>query len=104
MGGWFQDEDFPQGRLARVSSPPKAEGVSQLEGQGEDDLPWRSSLGPADGGRRGIGEVGRRTINLRSMVCGIDMDSIQKTCPTVDGRPTEYEINKLLLLMVTTMV
>ena len=74
-GGVVSGSGFSTGKIGACFSLPKAEGVSQLEGQGEDDLPWRSSLGPEDGGRRGIGEVGSRTIELRSMVCGIYMDS-----------------------------
>ncbi|PLB41474.1 uncharacterized protein BDW47DRAFT_99131 [Aspergillus candidus] len=84
--GGFQDQDFHREDW-RVFLPPKAEGVSQLEGQGEDDLPWRSSLGPEDGGRR---DRRGRQKDDQTPICGLwDLyDSIQRSCPPlrVDNR------------------
>ncbi|PKY04806.1 hypothetical protein P168DRAFT_139724 [Aspergillus campestris IBT 28561] len=95
--GGFQDQDFhregcPQARLARVS-PPRLK-VSVNWRVRERTICHGDPLGDQRMEGGGIGEVGRRTIELRSMVCGIYMT----------GRHQSMKINKLLLLTVTTMV
>lgn len=95
----FHREDW------RVCFPLKAEGVSQLEGQGEDDLLGRSSLQD----QRIEGEGQERQEDDRTPVSMNMIGGIYMTVPGFLYRcrmsvTTEYEINKLLLLMVTTMV